>query len=132
MIALGLDVGTKTIGVAVASDPGIFPVCTLARQSVTKDCVRLDSLLRERKADLVVVGLPLALDGSEQRTTRLARQIGEALSALGWLVVYEDERYSTVEALERLSEAKVFGVRRQQSVDQVAAVVILESWQRRA
>lgn len=129
-VTLALDVGTKTIGVAVGERGIVLPVCTLARQSVAKDTVRIAELCRSRGATRVVVGLPYELDGSEGRSARLARQIGQAVEAAGWRVDYQDERYTTVEAIERLGAAGVYGERRKAAVDQVAAVVILEEWLR--
>lgn len=129
-VTLALDVGTKTIGVAVAERGIVLPVCTLARASVAKDTIRIAELCRARKAQRVVVGLPYELDGSEGRSARLARQIAQAVEAAGWPVALQDERYTTVEAIERLGAAGVYGERRKAAVDQVAAVVILEEWLR--
>lgn len=127
-VTLALDVGTKTIGVAAAGRGIVMPVCTLARQSVVKDCKRILDLCQSRGIGRVVVGLPYELDGTETRSARLARQIGEAVAATGMPVYYQDERFSTVEAITRLGEAGVYGERRKAAVDQIAAVVILEEW----
>ena len=129
-VVLALDVGTKTIGVAVAERGIVLPVCTIARVSVAKDCVRIGEICRLRKVVRVVVGLPYELDGSETRSARLARQVGVAVADAGWPVHYQDERFSTVEAIDRLGAAGVYGQRRKSAVDQVAAVVILEEWLR--
>ena len=129
-VVLALDVGTKTIGVAVAERGIVLPVCTIARASVAKDCVRVAEICRLRKVVRIVVGLPYELDGSETRSARLARQIGVAVAEAGWPVDYQDERFSTVEAIDRLGAAGVYGQRRKSAVDQVAAVVILEEWLR--
>jgi len=77
------------------------------------------------------VGLPYELDGSEERSARLARQVGEAVAASGdWTVKYQDERFSSVEAERMLIAQDVRRSRRKQVIDQVAAMVILESWMR--
>ncbi len=125
---LALDVGTKTIGIALCERGIVLPVCTLARASVAKDAVRVAQLCHARGVQRVIVGLPYALDGTEGRSARLARQVGEAVRLAGFEVCYQDERYSTVEALTRLGAAEVFRERRRAAVDQVAAVVILEEW----
>jgi putative Holliday junction resolvase len=128
---LGLDVGTKTIGVACSDATGLLasPVRTLRRQSVAADVEVLAALLAERGADRVVVGLPYELDGSEGRSARLARQVGDALALRAQVpVVWIDERYSSVEATRQLADAGVFGSRRKAVVDQQAAVLILQSW----
>jgi putative Holliday junction resolvase len=128
---LGLDVGTKTIGVAI-SDPTRMlasPVTTLARKSVRVDAGILATLIRERGVDGVVVGLPFELDGSEARSARLARQIGEAVrEATGLPIHYVDERYTSVDAERQLIAADVSRARRKQVIDQQAAVIILQSF----
>lgn len=128
---LGLDVGTKTIGVAVSDAIGMLahPVCTVSRQGVRKDVVQLMSIVAEHLAEAVVVGLPLELDGTEERSARLARQIGAAVrEASGLKVVYVDERYSSVDAERQLIQARVRRERRKQVIDQQAAVLILQSY----
>ncbi len=130
---LALDVGTKTIGVAVSDPMRLFgqPVGTLSRRGVRQDVASLVPLVDEHDPDVIVVGLPLELDGSEDRSARLARQVGEALgAATGRPVTYHDERYSSVEAERHLIAQDVSRQRRKQVIDQVAAVVILESWLR--
>ena len=104
MRVVGLDVGTKTIGVAITDPLGMFaqPVTTLARKSVVKDTAAIARLCEERGVEHVVVGLPLELDGTEERSARLARQIGTAVGeATGLPVDYVDERFSSVEEPRR-------------------------------
>lgn len=127
-VTLALDVGTKTIGVAIAERGIVLPVCTLARRSVVKDAAQVRELCAKRRVTEVVVGLPYELDGTETRSARLARQVGDAVAASGVPVHYQDERFTTVEAIERLGAAGVYGTQRKAAVDQVAAVVILEEW----
>ena len=128
---LGLDVGTKTIGVAI-SDPTRMlasPVTTVARRSVRLDTRVLAALIAERDVDGVVVGLPFELDGTEARSARLARQVGEAVREATELPVhYVDERYTSVDAERQLIAADVSRARRKQVIDQQAAVLILQSF----
>lgn len=129
--ALGLDVGTKTIGVAVTDGAGLMahPVTTIARKSVQKDVVRIQELIAERGAGRVVVGLPYELDGSEARSAKLARQVGDAVAAAtGLSVTYVDERFSSVDAERQLIAAGMKRDKRKAVIDQQAAIVILESW----
>ena len=129
--AVGLDVGTKTIGVAISDPLGLIarPVRTLSRQGVNKDAAALAAICAAQEVRHLIVGLPLELDGTESRSARLARQIGEALGALtGLKPVYIDERFTSVEATERLIEQNVSRARRKQIIDQEAAVIILQSW----
>lgn len=128
---MALDVGTKTIGVAI-SDPTRMlasPSHTVKRQSVRADTAELAELVREREIEVIVVGLPLELDGTEDRSARLARQVGEALRELTELPVhYVDERFSSVDAERQLIAARVSRARRKQVIDQQAAVLILQSF----
>jgi putative Holliday junction resolvase len=129
--ALALDVGTKTIGVAATDARGTlsFPVCTVARRSLRLDAEQVVALVRQRSSEVVVVGLPLELDGREERSARLARQVGEAVRAsTGLPVVYVDERYTSVDAERMLRGADVKRQRRREIIDQAAAMLILDSW----
>ncbi len=128
---MGLDVGTKTIGIAI-SDPDqrlASPIQTLSRRSVRIDTARLQALADERGIAAVVVGMPFELDGSEGRSARLARQVGEALGELTGLPIrYVDERYSSVEAERQLIAVDMSRRRRRRVIDQAAAVLILQSY----
>lgn len=105
------------------------PLCTLARQGVRADVLALGELLRRESAVGVVVGLPLGLDGADTRSTRLARQLGEALAlASGLPLAWQDERFSTVEAERRLLEVGHDRRARKERIDQVAAAVILQDF----
>ncbi len=128
-IWVGLDVGSRRIGVAQAERRAGLPSpwFTLNRRGVQADVERL----RQRWGGAVVgvvVGLPLTDDGREQRSTRLARQIGDALVACGLTVHFQDERYTTLEAERRMAEAGVPRRRRDALVDEWAAAIILEDW----
>lgn len=130
--AIGVDVGTQTIGLAAMDALGLLahPLTTLARKSVVRDADAIVDLARARGCAQLVVGLPLELDGTEARSARLARQIGERLAAVSGLpVAYVDERYSSVEAEARLVQADVSRAKRKLVIDQWAAVIILERWQ---
>ena len=128
---IGLDVGTKTIGVAM-SDPTRMlasPVTTLGRKSVRADSAAIMVMIREQQVEEIVVGLPLELDGTEARSARLARQVGGALAeASGLPVHYVDERFTSVDAERQLIAAKMSRARRKQVIDQQAAVLILQSF----
>lgn len=128
---LSLDVGTKGIGVAKGypHEQMVFPVCTLSRQSVKKDAQKLAEICVQEGVDHIVVGLPLLADGTEGRSARLARQVGDALHVLTDLPVdYEDERDSSIEASSRLHLAGKNTKKQRDVIDQAAAIVILERW----
>ena len=128
---MALDVGTKTIGVALSDPLGHFaqPHQTLSRKGVRKDVDRLMEWVTEHRVVEVVVGLPYELDGSEERSARLARQIGDEVAVrLNKPVHFVDERFSSVEAERRLLEMNVSRARRKTLIDQVAAMIILERY----
>jgi putative holliday junction resolvase len=129
-VALGLDVGTKTIGVAVSDALGLLahPVATIRRKGVKADVTAILALATPRAVAIFVVGLPYELDGNERRSARLARQIGEELTARGAKVEYVDERFSTVDAETALREGGSSFERRADVIDQAAAAVILGRW----
>lgn len=129
--AMGLDVGTKTIGLAVSDPLNLFasPLFTLAREGVRRDAAVIAAEGAKLGVDRWIVGLPYELDGSEQRSARLARQVGDALSQLSGLpVIYIDERYSSVEANRHLLRADLSREKRKAVIDQAAAVIILQSY----
>ena len=126
---IALDVGTRTIGIARADTASRLatPHSTVARKGVKKDTARLVVIVEELKAEAIVVGLPYELDDTEGRSARLARQIGTAVhEATGLPVHYQDERYSTVVAEERLRASGYDGRQRKAIIDQAAAAVILD------
>jgi len=131
---VSLDVGTKTIGVARALAKGptlVSPQFVLRRQGLKSDIPRLLASVKQwGPVDTFVVGLPLDLDGNEGRSARLARQVGDAVAAQGHRVVYQDERFSTVEASHRLRRGGMDSRSQRSVIDSAAAAVILEDWLR--
>jgi putative holliday junction resolvase len=130
--ALGLDLGTRRIGVALSDSAGAvatpYDVLTRSADRV-RDHGRIAELVAEAGVQVVVVGLPLSLDGSVGPAACVILDEAEELRArLPVGVVTWDERLSTVEAERRLRAAGVRGRRGRGAVDQVAATVILQSW----
>lgn len=129
--AIGLDVGTKTIGVALSDEDGRLasPLRTLARKGVKTDVDALAEIVSRQQVGSIVVGLPLELEGGERRSARLARQVGDALAErTGLPARYVDERFSSVEAERRLLEAGASRARRKEVIDQAAACIVLQAW----
>jgi putative Holliday junction resolvase len=125
----GIDFGRKRIGLAVSEGEGAYPLRIVERRSLKADLATLRSLLIERGVSLIVVGLPLNMDGTEGPSARAARTFAEHLgSATGLPVELFDERLSTFEAEERLREASASRAAKKISRDAVAAAVILEGW----
>jgi len=126
---IGLDLGTKTIGVAV-SDPDrriAAPVETIARKRFQLDAQRILTLARERQAVGFVLGLPLNMDGSEgpraQSTRAFARNFAQ-LTALP--IALWDERLSTVAVERDLIAGNASRAKRKAVIDQHAATFILQ------
>jgi putative Holliday junction resolvase len=128
---MGLDVGTKTIGVAMSDELGITgqPSTTLRRSSLRSDLAAIEKLISEHGVDRLIIGLPLNMNGSEGPMAKACRQLGAALeAATGVPVEYWDERLTTVEAERVLLEADVTRAKRRRVVDRVAAAIILQGW----
>ncbi len=131
MRTLGLDVGTKTIGVAVSDGLGFTAqsVTTIRRTNLKADLAALKTLVQEHEGVRFVVGLPLNMDGSEGPRAEASRKFAEQLtSALGLPVEFWDERLSTVAATRTLLEADVSRAKRREVIDQMAAQFILQGW----
>src|SRR5271169_4383190 len=131
MRAFGLDVGTRTVGVALSDPLGITAqsLTTLRRTGLRADLAALRKLAQAHEVTLAVVGLPLNMDGSEGASATRSRAFGEALAkALDVPVEFWDERLSTVAANRALRETDASPQRRREVVDQVAAALILQGW----
>jgi len=128
-VLIGLDLGTKTIGVAT-SDPDrriATAVETIARKTFTADAKRLLALAGERKAVGFVLGLPLNMDGSEGPRAQSTRAFARNLSKLTELpIALWDERLSTAAVERTLIAADVSRSRRAAVIDQHAAMFILQ------
>ena len=130
MRALGLDLGSKRIGVAVADSGGTLatPYEVVARSGDrARDHRRIAELAAETEAAQLVVGLPLSLDGSEGPAAQAAlAEVEELRAATGLPVDTWDERLTTVTADQQL--AHLDGRARRAVVDKVAAAVMLQGW----
>lgn len=132
MRAVGIDLGTRRIGVAVSDSDGRLatPYEVIERsRDLHGDRRRLVELVREAEAEVVVVGIPYSLDGSEGPAARRARIEVEALSRVMPVPVETyDERLSTVTAHRTLQDLGLGSHERRRVVDKVAASVILQAW----
>ena len=126
---IGLDLGTKTIGVAV-SDPDrrlATPVETIARKRFGLDAERLVELAAERRAVGFVLGLPINMDGSEGARAQATRAFARNLAKLTALpIALWDERLSTAAVERALIAADVSRAKRKAVIDQHAAAYILQ------
>jgi putative Holliday junction resolvase len=128
---MGLDVGSKTVGVAVSDELGFsaHPITTVRRTNLKQDLRELARLIDEKQVGRIVVGLPLNMNGTEGSRATESRKLGDALSEQTKLsVIYWDERLTTVAAEKSLLEADVSRKKRKEVIDQVAACLILQGW----
>ncbi len=128
---LGLDVGSKRIGVAVSDPLGITAqgLETIQRQNKRRDLEALGNLLKQYDVREIVVGLPLRLSGAEGTQSEKMRQFaGDLESHFGITVHLWDERWTSTEANRLLRETNLSIEKRGKAVDRMAATLILQSW----
>jgi putative Holliday junction resolvase len=127
---LGLDVGSRTIGVAVTDELGMAAhgVTTIDRKGTAKDVERVRELVREYSVERVIVGMPYEIDGEIGQRGSRVKVFADALAATGIAIELWDERFSTVEATEALLRGNVSRQKRKDVIDKMAAQVILTSW----
>ncbi len=126
---IGLDLGTKTIGVAVSDSfqTVATPIETVKRKKFGVDAQRLLEIIAERNIGAIVLGLPLNMDGSEGPRVQSTRAFARNLAKLTPLpIIFWDERLSTVAAERALLEADTSRKRRSEVIDHVAAGYILQ------
>jgi putative Holliday junction resolvase len=127
---LGLDLGSRRVGVAISSGTVATPYSVLERaKDRAADHAAIARLVDELGAERVVVGLPLSLDGKMgPAATAAAEEAGVLGDVLGVPVETYDERLTTVTADRSLSSLGVRGPSRRRVVDKVAAAVMLQAW----
>jgi putative Holliday junction resolvase len=127
-VLAGLDVGTKTIGLALCDAGWSFagPAETVRRTKFTRDLAALATFVAAHRVAGLVVGLPLNMDGSDSPRTQSVRAFARNLAPLGLPILLWDERWST-QAVERaMIDADVSRARRAEKVDALAAAHILQ------
>jgi len=129
---VGLDLGSRRIGVAVSDSEGTVatPHTVLERSGdVGADHAEVAAIVREVGAGRVVVGVPRSLDGTTGPAAQaVLDEVAQLAAAVGVPVATHDERLTTVTAERALRAGNVRRRRRRQVVDQVAATVILQAW----
>lgn len=125
---MGLDVGTRTIGVALCDAAWTIgsPAELIERTKFTKDMARLRVLADAQSVKGLVIGLPLNLDGSDSPRTQSARAFAKNLEALDRPILLWDERWSTQAVTRTLIAADASRARRAELVDKMAAAYILQ------
>lgn len=129
--ALGLDVGSKRIGVAGCDGTGLIAsgITTIERTSFDRDVAQLRELVEQRQVQLLVVGLPYSMDGTLGLQARKVQKFAERLAvALQLPVEYMDERLTSFEAEELLKAEMRSPSRNKGLIDRKAAAIILQQW----
>ncbi len=129
--ALGLDVGSKRIGVAGCDGTGLIAsgITTIERTSFDRDVAQLQELVEQRQVQLLVVGLPYSMDGTLGLQARKVQKFAERLAvALQLPVEYMDERLTSFEAEELLKAEMRSPSRNKGLIDRKAAAIILQQW----
>lgn len=128
---LGLDIGNKTIGVAVSDPLGILAqgVTTIIRSSKVEDVKALKGIIDEYKVDKLIIGLPKNMNNSMGfQATRTMNYADYLKEALDMEIEFVDERLTTASATRSLIEGGVRRENRKKHVDKVAAVLILQTY----
>jgi len=128
---MALDVGSARVGVAISDPLGLTaqPISTIQRTGIRQDLKAIVDLARKHEADSIVVGLPLKLDGETGPAAASILQFVDRLRAVVSIpVVTWDERLSTVQAERALLEGDVSRRRRRDTIDKVAAAIILQAY----
>ena len=129
-----MDFGSKTVGVAVSDEneflaSGVETIRREREDKLRKTYARIEALIVELGVEKIVLGLPLTLDGEEGVRVQKTRDFGENLKRrTGLDIEYQDERLTTVEAYNLMSESGVKKDKQLQMVDEVAATIILQDY----
>ncbi len=127
---LGLDVGTKTIGVAICDGDWLVanPKMTIARKGGKVDFLAIQKIIEENKIAAIVIGLPLNMDETESAMSNFVRRFADSLDKFlsDVKIIFFDERLSSFAAEELLESGEAKNNKRKGLVDQIAASIILQ------
>jgi putative Holliday junction resolvase len=127
---MGLDLGSKTIGVATSDRTRMIatPVETIERQKFTSDAQRLIAIAERENIGVIILGLPVNMDGSEGPRCQSTRAFARNFAKLSPIpIVYWDERLSTAAVERMLIQADASRAKRDQVIDKLAAAWILQA-----
>ena len=130
-ILVGLDVGFKTIGIAVSDRSYTIatPLNTVLRKGTTKDLIKIKEYLTEYEIGGFVVGLPISLDGSENEQTKKIRNFSSELQSYFSIPVeYWDERYSSDVIFKEMRNSDISATKIKKKLDQQSAAYILQGY----
>ncbi len=130
-ILVGLDLGTKTLGVAVSDRLKIIasPLSTIQRKGIKKDILKLQEILKEYEIGGFIIGLPLSLDNSENKQTQLVRDFNSEINKFFNLPsILWDERFSSDVIFKELRKANMSKTKIKNKLDQQSASYILQGY----
>ena len=133
MRIIGLDYGTKTVGVSISDETGLIaqPLLTIERKHADKlrqTYAQIESIIAEYGCEKIVLGLPKNMNNTEGERAAATREFAANLERrTGLSVIFEDERLTTVEADRILEETDVAISRRKEYIDKMAAAIILQA-----
>jgi putative Holliday junction resolvase len=128
---LGFDFGMKNIGVAVGQEltKTANPLTVIKAREGIPDWDQIKNLIEQWQPQLLIIGLPFNMDGTEQEMTKAARRFGNRLNGRFQIPIdWQDERLSTFEALEQLGIRSKMQSNKREDVDRISAQLILQSW----
>lgn len=131
MIIIAVDLGKARTGLAICDKGELLssPLGTIEDKNLDSVADKISVLVKERKAEMLVVGLPKNMDGTEGESAKSAREFAEKLKNLcGLPVEMQDERGTTITAHNFLNTTDTRGRKRKKVVDTVAATIILENY----
>jgi putative holliday junction resolvase len=129
--ALGLDVGSKRIGVAGCDGLGLIAtgITTIWRTSFSEDITQLNQIIEDRQVEILVLGLPYTMDGKigsqAKQVHKFARRVATAIELP---IEYVDERLTSYAAEQMMKAAKISVSQNKATIDRIAAAVILQQW----
>ena len=130
-ILVGLDLGTKTLGVAVSDRLKIIasPLLTIQRKGTKKDILKLQEILKEYEIGGFILGLPLSLDNSDNKQTQLVRNFNSEINNFFKLPsILWDERFSSDVIFKELRKANISKTKIKNKLDQQSASYILQGY----
>jgi putative holliday junction resolvase len=129
--ALGLDVGSKRIGVAGCDGLGLIAtgITTIWRTSFPEDIAQLAAIISERQVEILILGLPYTMDGKigsqAKQVQKFARRVATVIELP---IEYMDERLTSYAAEEMMKAANISVSQNKAAIDRIAAAVILQQW----
>ena len=129
--ALGLDVGSKRIGVAGCDGLGMMAtgITTIWRSSFQNDMEQLAEIIADRQVEILVIGLPYTMDGNIGSQAKQVQKFARSVATVIELPIeYVDERLTSYAAEQMMIEAKISVCRNKATIDRIAAAVILQQW----